>query len=156
MTPISRATDYAVRILVALQAARPERVTAGSLAQATSIPADQVLKVVGPLARQGWVQSFRGAVGGFALAGPLDQITLLDVVELFEGPLHVQTCTGVAGCEFSARCAAHVVWLEAEQALRRVLARYTMADMAARMRALDLFVPRAEARLVQDEPHRAT
>ena len=152
MTPISRATDYAVRILSALRASETERVTAAALAQVTSIPTDQVLKVVGPLSRQGWVQSFRGAVGGFALSASLDEVTLLDVVELFEGPLHVQTCTGVAGCEFSARCAAHVIWLEAEQALRRVLAQHTMAEIAARMRALDVFVPRIEARLVQDEP----
>lgn len=152
MTPISRVTDYAVRILSALHAAQPERVTAAGVAQATSIPVDQVLKVVGPLSRQGWVQSFRGAVGGFSLAIPLDEVTLLDVVELFEGPLHVQTCTGVAGCEFSARCAAHVIWLDAERALRRVLAQHTMAEIVARMRALDVFVPRIEVRLVQHEP----
>ena len=152
MTPISRATDYAVRILSALQAADPDRVTAAALAQVTSIPTDQVLKVVGPLTRRGWVQSFRGAVGGFALAASLDEVTLLDVVELFEGPLHVQTCTGLAGCEFSARCSAHVIWLEAERALRRVLAQHTMAEIASRMRALDVFVPRIEARLAHDEP----
>lgn len=152
MTPITRATDYAVRILSALQAAEAGRVTAAALAAATAVPEDQVLKAIGPLIRRGWVQSFRGAVGGFALASSLEDITLLDVVEVFEGPLHVQTCTGVAGCEFSARCAAHVIWLEAEQALRRVLAQHTMAAIAARMRALDVFVPRSDARHAHEEP----
>lgn len=141
MTPISRATDYTVRILSALHASGGHRVTASALAAATSVPEDQVLKVMAPLLRRGWVRSFRGSEGGFTLVAPLDHITLLDVVELSEGPLHVQACTGVAGCEFSARCAAHLVWLEAEQALRGVLARYSMSELAARMRALNLFVP---------------
>lgn len=111
-----------------------------ALAAATAVPKDYVPKVITPLVRRGWVQSYRGAGGGFSLVDPGHNITLLDVVELFEGPVHLQTCTGPSGCQFSPRCPAHGVWLEAEAQLCRVLAKYNIADLAARSRARGLFI----------------
>ena len=70
-----------------------------------------------------------------------ENITLLDVVELFEGSVHLNRCTGPAGCQFLPRCPVHNVWLEAEAELRRVLAKYNIADLAANSRSRGLFVP---------------
>ncbi len=114
---ITRATDYAVRILAVLSSANGKRLTLADLAAATSVPRDYVAKELTPLVRRSWVQSYRGADGGFSLAGKNQNITLLDVVELYEGPLHLQTCTGSRSCEFAPACPAHSVWLEAEKEL---------------------------------------
>lgn len=142
MMPVTRATDYAVRILIALLSTPRTRVKAADLAAATALSADYVLKIITPLMRRGWVRSFRGAGGGFSLVGQAQSIILLDVVELFEGPLHLQTCTGPEGCQFSTRCPVHRVWLEAEMELRKVLARYNIAELAAHSRRQGLFVAR--------------
>ena len=93
-----------------------------------------------PLVRRGWVQSRRGSGGGFSLVGGAESITLLDVVELFEGPVHLNTCTGPTGCQFLPRCPVHPVWLEAEAELRRVLAKYNLAELARNSRARQLFI----------------
>lgn len=139
---VTRATDYAVRMLAALLNSPGRRLTVADLAEATAVPKDYVPKVMAPLVRRGWVQSYRGLGGGFSLGGGAQDITLLDVVELFEGPLHLQTCTGPNGCQFIGRCPAHDVWLEAETELRRILAKYCIAELAVRSRRQDLFVSR--------------
>ena len=138
---ISRATDYAVRLLAALANSGGSRLKVADLAAATSVPKNYVLKVMVPLVRRGWVQSYRGSGGGFSLVEGAENITLLDVVELFEGSVHLNRCTGPAGCEFLPRCPVHNVWLEAEAELRRVLAKYNIADLAANSRPRGLFVP---------------
>lgn len=143
---ITRATDYAVRILTALSNAPGRRLKVSDLAAATSVPKSYVPKVIAPLARRGWVQSYRGAGGGFSLIENGQNITLLGVVELFEGPLHLQTCTGPTGCQFSPRCPVHSIWMEAERKLGGLLAKYNIEELAARSRRQGLFVPEERVR----------
>lgn len=137
---ISRATDYAVRLLAVLFNSGGARLKVAELAAATSVPKNYVFKVMVPLVRRGWVQSCRGSAGGFSLAEGAANITLLDVVELFEGAVHLNRCTGPQGCQFLPRCPAHRAWLEAEAELRGVLAKYHIAGLAANSHDRELFV----------------
>ncbi len=138
---ISRATDYAVRLLATLSNSSGSRLKVADLAAATCVPKSYVLKVMVPLVRRGWVQSCRGSGGGFLLVEGAENITLLDVVEVCEGSVHLNRCTGPTGCQFLPRCPVHSVWLEAETELRRVLAKYNIADLAASGSSRELFVP---------------
>ncbi len=142
MLRITRATDYATRILASLCQAGDTPATAADLAAATGVSEEYVAKVIAVLKRRGWVTSQRGAAGGHSLVSPASHITLLQIVELFEGPLHLNECTGATGCEFLPRCPVHPVWLEAENELRRVLTRYNLAQLAARGQRQRLFAPR--------------
>ncbi len=142
MLEITRATDYAVRVLAALYSARGARAKATDLARATAAPEKYVLKVLAALKRRGWVASHRGTAGGHSLISSAKDITLLQIVELFEGPIHLNACTGPNGCQFVQRCPTHNVWLEAETELRRVLAKYNLAELAARSQGERLFVPK--------------
>ncbi len=142
MLRITRATDYATRILASLCQAGDAPVTAADLGAATGVPDEYVAKVTATLKRRGWVISQRGTAGGHSLVVQAKDITLLQIVELFEGPLHLNACTGASGCEFAQRCPAHTVWLEAETELRRLLAKCNLAELAARSQRKSLFVPR--------------
>lgn len=142
MLRITRATDYAMRILAGLCQAGEAPATAADLAAATGVSEEYVAKVIATLKRRGWVISQRGAAGGHSLVARAKDITLLQIVELFEGPLHLNACTGANGCEFAQRCPAHTIWLEAETELRRVLAKYNLAELAARSQCEGLFIPR--------------
>lgn len=141
MLQITRATDYAVRILAALSHTGEAFVKAADLAAATAIPKEYVAKVVGTLKRRGWVVSHPGAAGGHSLVGQAKDVTLLEIVELFEGPVHLNACTGPNGCRFTQRCPAHRIWLEAESELRRVLAKYNIAELGAQSEREGLFIP---------------
>lgn len=59
------------------------------IAAAQSIPQHYLEQILVVLKRGGIVRSFRGAQGGYALASEPEEIRLLDVVVLLEGPLDI-------------------------------------------------------------------
>lgn len=129
---ITRATDYAVRIMIHL-AVLPEdaRVAASALARAIQAPESFVSKVLQQLVQHGVVSSHRGAGGGFQLAVLPESVSLLDVVEMVEGPLQINLCLGgEASCDLSSWCGAHPIWNEAQSALKNVLASASIAKLA--------------------------
>ena len=67
------------------------------------------------LRRSGVLRSQRGVKGGYAFARPAGEITVLELVELLDGPLG-QDATGVFG--------------DAARAARHVLGATTVADVA--------------------------
>lgn len=129
---ITRATDYAVRVMIYL-ATLPEvaRIPAPALARGIQAPESFVSKVLQQLVQRGMVTSHRGAGGGFQLAVRPEKVSLLDVVEMVEGPLQINLCLpGEATCDRKSWCGAHPIWSEAQAALKRVLARASIARLA--------------------------
>ena len=129
---LTRAADYAVRVMIHL-AVVPSGVCASrdALAEMTEVPPEFLGKVLQALARSDLVTSRRGARGGYSLARDGAAITMLDVVEAIEGPLHLNLClqSGQA-CGRSPWCAAHTVWARAQSALAQVLASASIDDLA--------------------------
>jgi Rrf2 family protein len=129
---ITRAADYAVRIMIHLATLPPgSRPNCGVLAQAGEIPEHFVLKILQLLVRARLIQSQRGAGGGFTLAVDPREITLLDIVEAVEGPTALNACLARGlGCTRKGWCPAHSVWAEAQEAMTAVLRRATIAALA--------------------------
>ncbi len=130
---------------MALSNAPGKRLKTAQLAAATAVPKQYASKVMTVLARRGWAESYRGSGGGFSISGEGENLTLLDVVELFEGQIHLHACTGAIGCQFASRCPAHRIWLEAEAGLFRLLAERRIAELAADSQCQGLFVPEQRA-----------
>ena len=94
-------------------------------------PESFVSKVLQQLVQRGMVTSHRGAGGGFRLAVLPEGVSLLDVVEMVEGPLQINLClAGEASCDRSSWCGAHPIWNEAQLALKNVLASASIARLA--------------------------
>ena len=89
------------------------------------------------LREAGIVASSTGRRGGYRLARPADQISLLDVVVAVEGPQRAFRCTeirqkgpaAVPGHRYPKPCGIAAAMYEAEDAWRAVLAHHTVADM---------------------------
>ncbi|HEX5630433.1 MAG TPA: Rrf2 family transcriptional regulator, partial [Acidimicrobiia bacterium] len=58
-----------------------------------------------------------GPRGGYTLATDLTGRTLLEVIELIEGPTDDGRCVLGGPCRSEVRCAAHDAWSEARRAL---------------------------------------
>jgi Rrf2 family protein len=130
---LTRAADYAVRIMIHLAALPPgSRPNRAALAVAGDIPEHFVAKILQSLARAGLIDSQRGMNGGFTLARAPEEVTLLEIVEALEGPTRLNVCL-IPGdsCGRKAWCPAHVVWAEAQEAMTSVLRRFTIAKLAA-------------------------
>ncbi len=130
---------YAVRALTELarrQAAdvgRPVRLA--DIAEIGDMPLQFLEQVFAALRRAGIVHSRRGAAGGYTLARPAAEISVLEVVTALDGPLSPVECTQGL-CDRVDACGASSVWIEAEQALERVLESTTIGDLLAREEAL--------------------
>jgi DNA-binding IscR family transcriptional regulator len=85
------------------------------LARRRDIPAQFLEQLFAVLRRAGLLRSQRGVKGGYAFARPASEITVLELVELLDGPVG----SGARG-----------VFEEAAAAARAVLASFTVADLA--------------------------
>lgn len=112
---LSLQTDYALRTLMYLASVR-ERATIVEVAEFFRIPAPNVAKVVNQLARQGYVRSVRGIGGGIELAITASDITIGEIVECFEGSMHLLECVGTEDvCVIQSYCKLRNVLARAEQ-----------------------------------------
>lgn len=120
MLAITSKSPYAVRALCELAlcgASVP--IPIGELARRRDIPVQFLEQLFAVLRRAGVLNSQRGVKGGYTFGKDPATITVLDIVELLDGPLG-------AGAEgIFAECAA---------AAREVLSRTTIADLVERER----------------------
>ncbi|HTP70488.1 MAG TPA: Rrf2 family transcriptional regulator [Dongiaceae bacterium] len=129
---ITRATDYAVRVMVHLAVGSPaQKHPLSELAAATSVQESFLSKILQRLVHQGLLVSHRGSGGGFVLNRAPDQITLLDVVEAIEGPTQLNQCIGEAGsCSRKPTCGVSPTWHRAQASLTQVLGGVSIAQLA--------------------------
>lgn len=132
---INRGTDYAVRVMIQLATLAPGvRMQQKALAQATGVPASFLSKVLQRLAGAGRVSSSRGAGGGFMLALPAAEITMLDILEIMEGSLQLNVCLKEGpSCSRKEWCPGHLAWWAAQKALVEVLRGTSMAGLAQKV-----------------------
>ncbi|MCS7178854.1 MAG: Rrf2 family transcriptional regulator [Anaerolineae bacterium] len=134
MLVIRRESDYAARVLLYLAMMPPgTSITARDIARERLIPAGLARTLITRLVRSGLLTSRRGRSGGFGLARPPEQITLLEVVEAIEGPLLLNPCTEEPQeCPLMPVCPVHEAWVEARRRIREHLGQITFQDLARR------------------------
>jgi Rrf2 family protein len=130
---LTRAADYAVRVMVHLATMPAEKRTfLPDLAQATSTPESFLSKVLQALTRAELISSRRGKAGGFAILPRGRAASMREVIEAIDGPICLNVCvTGGKACERKSWCPAHPVWARAQRVLADVLMNATVADLAA-------------------------
>lgn len=131
---ITRATEYAVRTVIYLaQQPKNEIVLKKDICKTQEVTPAFLTKILQPLIKAGIVSSQRGVGGGFLLAKPAEEITLLDILQAEEGPLKLNHCLVAPGiCGRDTYCAAHDAWNEAQTAMIETLRRHNIAGLAER------------------------
>ncbi len=118
MISITTKSPYALKALTELgRAGDAGPVPIGELARRREVPVQFLEQLFATLRRAGILKSQRGVKGGYSFARPPADITVLEVVELLDGPL---------GRE------ADGIFADAAAAARSVLARTTIADVVER------------------------
>ncbi len=88
----SQTVEYAMRAMLHLAAAPDRAQPAGDIAARTSVPHGYLSKIMRELVRAGLVSSQRGPRGGFLLARAPRDITMLDVVQIFDPLERITRC----------------------------------------------------------------
>jgi Rrf2 family transcriptional regulator, nitric oxide-sensitive transcriptional repressor len=126
-------TDFGLRVLMRLAGAPERRFTTGELATELAISRNHLAKVVQDLARAGYIETRRGAGGGFRLALPAASITLGGVVRLLEQQGALVECFRADGgnCTLTPHCRLKSRLAAAREAFLDELDRTTLADCAS-------------------------
>lgn len=136
---VTRSADTALRVLIYLarQPARAGYLKARQIEGDLRVPPYALRKILWALARRGLVRSSPGRDGGFRLGRAPGEISLAEVVETVEGRVVAYPCRGVdERCELSGRCGVAPIYQEVEEALARLLRRYSIGDCLEREQAV--------------------
>jgi Rrf2 family protein len=118
MISITTKSPYALQALAELgRTSGAAPVPIGELARRRDIPVQFLEQLFGVLRRAGILRSQRGVKGGYTFARAPADVTVLEIVELLEGPVGAD---------------AKGIFADAATAARDVLAGTTIADVIAR------------------------
>ncbi len=116
--------------MLTLARAPDDRLSFKDIAESEDIPRDYLAKILRTLVDADLIDSKRGANGGYRLCVPVEDLTFLQVIEAADSPVAVNLCTEFgSGCTRSTDCALACVWRSAEEAMRKVFAGTTIADI---------------------------
>ncbi len=139
---ISTKGRYGLRILIDLathDSEKPRMVR--DIAASQQISEKYISRLIIDLRRARLVRSVRGMKGGFFLARPPREITLLEIMETMEGTLSVVDCVmQPEKCGQSADCTARNVWKRLNDGIRELMRGITFEEILSeynKSRSLD-------------------
>lgn len=89
---ISQTAEYALRSIICLAENPDDPLTTQQIAKVTKVPVSYLSKVLQSLGRAEIVHSKRGLHGGFALARPPHELSLLDIVNAVDPIRAIRRC----------------------------------------------------------------
>lgn len=130
---VSSKCYYAIRAIYALADHEgPEPLKIADIAEREKIPIRFLEVILSQLKGGGFVQSRRGAEGGYRLARAPEQITVGEVMRYVDGPIAPVDCVSTTRpkeCEFQGDCHFYGFWGRVRQAISDVVDRTTFADL---------------------------
>ena len=127
---ITREADYAIRCVYYLSGKKGGVTMVEEISKEMKIPNSFLAKILQKLGKASLVKSRRGVKGGFELARPPQEVSLLEVIEAVQGPVAMNVCAlDEALCGFSSTCTAHPVWVEIRREIEKILRGKNFADL---------------------------
>ena len=103
----SLTAEYALRAVVILGSSLGSPRTTRQIAEQARVPSGYLSKVLQVLSRAGMVESQRGLNGGFVLARPPNDLTVLDVINAVDPLNRIDRCPLGGGEHASGLCPLH-------------------------------------------------
>lgn len=133
----SSSTEYAIRGLSELVCRGVDGpLMLDELVAGTDLPRDFLAKVFQKLVHGGILRSAKGRGGGFMLARPAHEITMMSIVEAIDGAQTFDECVvGLEKCNDQMPCPQHDLYKPIRQRLKDYLTTTTLADLAASLKS---------------------
>ncbi len=158
MLRVSKLTDYGIVVMghLANEDDRPH--TAAELAGETQMNQPTVSKVLKVLTREGLLESYRGAKGGYRLSRPAGEISMAAIIDALEGPIAITECSNEPGiCDQESHCSMRSNWQWINQTIFKALDALSLEEMARATRRPPLdFDPGADLREFRGIPIRTS
>ena len=139
---LSEGVEWGLHCAVLLAVMPPDAALPTSrLAEFHGVPVAYLAKHLQAMSRAGILVAGTGPGGGYRLARPPADVSVLDVVEAIDGEDSAFQCleirrrgpTAMPAGEYRTMCGIHQVMVEADAAWRAELVRTSVADLAARV-----------------------
>ncbi len=130
---ISTKGRYAVRILVDIaERGKEERIPLSGIADRQGMSLKYLQHIAKLLVRAGILVGVSGKGGGYNLARPKEQITVLEVLEAAEGTIAPVACLapGASACEREQGCKTLPMWKKYDEMIRDFFGNISIADVA--------------------------
>ena len=128
---ISTKGRYGLRILLDLATHQKKGpVNLGDISKRQGISEKYLWQVINLAKSAGLITSARGPKGGYTVAKPANQITILDIIAALEGPIILVDCLDKAeSCDRHASCVTRDVWAKIENNMKKTMATITLQDL---------------------------
>ncbi len=130
---VSSKCYYALRAVYALaEHGGTEPLKIADIAERQHIPIRFLEVILGQLKGGGFVQSRRGAEGGYRLSRAADSLTVGEIMRYVDGPIAPVDCVSKSRhkeCEFPGGCSFFGFWGRVRQSMSDVVDKTTFADL---------------------------
>lgn len=92
MKLLTKNTDYAVRTLQCLAVSEQCCLSSSEIAERENIPLYFLRRIISVLIKKGWVKAWEGVCGGVSLKVNPRKLTVLEVIQLFQGEVQIVEC----------------------------------------------------------------
>ncbi|VVM44684.1 HTH-type transcriptional repressor NsrR [Pseudomonas fluorescens] len=146
MSLYSAGVEYGIHCLIFLvgNSGDTREASVRDLAELQGVPLDYLAKIFTKLAKAKLVVATEGVRGGFKLARPSDEISVLDIVNAIDGQKLIFDCREIRGrCALfegsapdwalSGHCSVHTVMMTAQKRMEEALAQQTILDLARKV-----------------------
>jgi Rrf2 family nitric oxide-sensitive transcriptional repressor len=127
---LTRFSDIGLRVLIYLARATEDRmpITVAEVAKQFEIPLNHLVKVVGQLARAGWVNATRGRNGGIRLCVQPETLSIGAVLRELEGDSELVDCEAQK-CRLNRDCQLRAAFNAGLRAFYDTMDHYSLADI---------------------------
>lgn len=153
MFRLSKITDYGILLLSSMASGEQDGRSAvihnaRELAEQVDLPLPVVSKILKCLAREGVLESHRGARGGYSLATNAEELSVAEMIAVLEGPVAMTECAASVGlCLHEESCSMRTPWQMINRVVKQALEDITLADL---VRASDPLAGTALGFVTQD------
>ena len=150
---LSKRGEYALRALIdfgiAADLGRP-LIRVSELAEKERLPLKFLEQILMQLKTHGYLETKRGAHGGYKLKRPMEEIRFGDVIRLIDGPLAPIGCVSMSAyekcsCPDEEHCGLRMLMADVRNAIAGILDKYTLAQVVEitlrRMRKDEVPIP---------------
>lgn len=128
MFQVTRATEYALLLLVSLEKSQAKPLSLRKISQERNLPLKYLEKIAGLLRENNILASKEGVKGGYFLAKPAKKISLKEIIEAVEGKKGLVSCL-YGTCHLEKNCLHKNIWLRLQNILNKELGKLKLSDL---------------------------
>ena len=135
MIRFSKMADYGVLLLGHFVRHEGVQASASELAETFHMPRTLVANLLKSFREAGLLESRRGLKGGYLLARPADEISLLDVLGVIDGPVRLTDCAlleadlETEACDYEDVCTSRSPMLKVHRQIMELLSGITLGEL---------------------------